>query len=346
LSEWTSRSGEDMIKVLVTGADGFVGRALCRKLLKGGYAPRAGLQSRVRWPELQAAMPGLNEFAVIGDLGENPNLSGALENVAVVVHLAARVHIMHDDMVDPLTEFRRVNVDGTEALACAAAKQGVRRMVFVSTVKVNGESTSGRPFTEGDPPDPQDPYAISKWEAEETLRSVAAKTGIEIAIVRPPLVYGPGVRANFLRLMGLVERGIPLPLPDTKNRRSMIGVENLADFLSLCASHPAAPNETFMVSDGADISTRELIARLARALGRSARFLPVPEFAARFVARLAGKEAAVNRLLGSLTVSSDKAGQMLGWKPPVTLDSGLAATARWYLESSRLLPQPKAVPCS
>ena len=324
-------------KVLVTGANGFVGKALCRRLLQGGYAPRAGLQSRALWPELQAATPGLCEFAVIGDLGANPNLNGALENVALVMHLAARVHIMYDDAVDPWKEYRRVNVEGTEALARAAAEQGVRRMVFVSTAKVNGESTSGRHFTEGDPPDPQDPYAVSKWEAEETLRSVAAKTGLEVAIVRPPLVYGPGVRANFLRLMRLVERGVPLPLPDTKNRRSLIGVENLADFLAQCVSHPEAANETFMVSDGEDVSTRELIARLARALGRSARFLPVPEFAVRLGARLAGKEAAVNRLFGSLVINSDKARRTLGWQPPVTLDSGLAATARWYRDSLRKL---------
>ena len=333
-------------KVLVTGADGFVGKVVCRRLLQAGYTPRAGLWNAELWPNLQAATSGLSESAVIGDLGENPNLNGALENVAAIVHLAARVHIMQDDTVDPLKEYRRVNVDGTEALACAAAKLGVRRMVFVSTVKVNGESSSGKPFTEGDPPDPQDPYAVSKWEAEEALRSVAAKTGLEIVIVRPPLVYGPGVRANFLRLMTLVERGIPLPLPDTKNRRSLIGVENLADLLTLCASHPGAANETFMVSDSEDVTTRDLIARLARALGRSARFLPISEFAVRLAARLVGKEDAINRLLGSLTVSSHKAGQRLGWKPPVTLDSGLAATARWYLESSRLLPQPKAVPCS
>jgi nucleoside-diphosphate-sugar epimerase len=301
------------------------------------------LHSGDAWPALKAVAPGLSEFAILGDLGANPNLNGALENVGVVVHLAARVHSMHDDAGDSWKEYRRVNVEGTEALARAAAAQGVRRMVFVSTAKVNGESTFGRPFTEGDPPDPQDPYAVSKWEAEEALRSVAAKTGLEIAIVRPPLVYG---RANFLRLMRLVQRGVPLPLPDTKNRRSLIGVENLADFLVLCVSHPGAANETFMVSDGEDVSTRELIARLARALGRSARFLPVPEFALSFLARLVGKEAAVNRLLGSLIVSSDKARQRLGWKPPVPLDRGLATTASWYLESSKLSPQLKALPCS
>jgi nucleoside-diphosphate-sugar epimerase len=333
-------------RVLVTGAEGFVGKAVCRRLIESGSMPRAGLLNAQLWPALQAASPGVSEFAVIGDLGANPDLSAALKDVSVVVHLAARVHVMHDNAVDPLHEFRRVNVAGTAALARAAAEMGVRRLVFVSTAKVNGESTSGRPFAEGDPPAPQYPYAVSKWEAEEALRSVAASTGLEVAIVRPPLVYGPGVRANFLRLMRLVARGLPLPLPDTKNRRSLIGVENLADCLVRCVNHPGAANETFMVSDGEDVSTRELIARLARALGRSARFLPVPEFAVRLAARLVGKEAAVDRLLGSLVIDSDKARQTLGWKPPVTLDSGLVATARWYLESSRQAAQPRAVPCA
>jgi nucleoside-diphosphate-sugar epimerase len=333
-------------RVLVTGADGFVGKVVCRRLIESGYTPRAGLWSAELWPALQAATPGLVESAILGDLGANPNLGAALKDVSAVVHLAARVHVMHDNAADPLHEFRRVNVGGTAVLARAAAAQGVRRLVFVSTAKVNGESTSGRPFAEGDPPTPQDPYAVSKWEAEEALRSVAVKTGLEVVIIRPPLVYGPGVRANFLRLMRLVDRGLPLPLPDTRNRRSLIGVENLADCLVRCVSHPGAANETFMVSDGEDVSTRELIARLARALGRSARFLPVPEFAVRLAARLVGKEAAVDRLLGSLVIDSGKARQTLGWKPPVTLDSGLAATARWYLESSGQLAQPKAVSCA
>src|ERR1035438_331865 len=295
-----------MTKVLVTGADGFVGKTVCRSLAESGYTPRAGLWNAELWPELQAATPGLSEFAVIGDLGANPDLSCALVNVGVVVHLAARVHIMHDDTVDPLKEFRRVNVEGTVALARAAVEHGVCRMVFVSTAKVNGESTSGSGFSEGDPPDPQDPYAVSKWEAEEALRSVAAKTGLEVTIVRPPLVYGPGVRANFLRLMRLVERGIPLPLPDTNNRRSLIGVENLADCLVRCATHPGAANQTFMVSDGQDASTRELVVRPAPPLGRSARFLPVPEPVLRLVARLVRREPALNRLLGSLEVDSSK----------------------------------------
>lgn len=327
-----------MLKVLVTGANGFVGNVLCRRLANAGYAPRAGIRAAVQKSNPCIASDSPVEIAVLGDIGGSGTLAEALNGVAVVVHLAARVHMMHDNAADPLQEFRRVNVGGTEALARAAVRQGVRRLVFVSTLKVNGESTPGSPFSEADPPDPQDPYGVSKCEAEEALRSIGSTTGIEIVIVRPPLVYGPGVRANFLRLMKLVERGIPLPLPDTKNRRSLVGVENLADFLVRCVSHPEAANETFMLSDGEDVSTRELIVRLASALARPARFLPVPEFAIRLAARLAGKEAAVNRLFGSLVVNSGKARQKLGWKPPVPLDSGLAATARWYLESAGQRP--------
>jgi nucleoside-diphosphate-sugar epimerase len=186
-------------------------------------------------------------------------------------------------------------------------------------------------------PAPQDPYAVSKWEAEEALRCVSAETGLEVAIIRPPLVYGPGVRANFLRLMGLVKRGLPLPLPDTNNRRSLIGVENLADCLVRCVTHPEAANHTFMVSDGEDVSTRELVARLAPLLGRSARLLAIPERALRFAARLAGKRSAVDRLLGSLEIDSSNVRRTLEWEPPVTLSCGLEATARWYLESLRQL---------
>jgi nucleoside-diphosphate-sugar epimerase len=324
-------------RVLVTGADGFVGKAVCRRLLESGCTPRAGLRNASPWPALQAATPGLNEFAILGDLGANPNLNAALAEVSAVVHLAARVHVMNDTARNPLHEFRRVNVGGTASLARAAAEEGVRRFVFVSTVKVNGESTAGRPFTEQDLPAPQDPYAVSKWEAEEALRRISAETGLEVAIIRSPLVYGPGVRANFLRLMRLVERGLPLPLPDTNNRRSLIGVGNLADCLVRCITHSAAASQTFMVSDGEDVSTRELVVRMAPLLGRSARFLPVPELILRLAARLVGKRSAIDRLLGSLEIDSSKIRRTLDWEPPVTLGCGLETTARWYVESFRQL---------
>ena len=324
-------------RVLITGADGFVGKAVCRRLLESGLPPRAGLRNASLWPALKAATPGLDEFATIGDLGANPDLRLPLDDVSAVVHLAARVHVMRDGAANPLEEYRRTNVNGTKTVALAAVEQGIRRMVFVSTVKVNGESTCGRRFSEDDPPDPQDPYAVSKWETEELLQSIAAKTGLEVVIVRPPLVYGPGVRANFLRLMSLVERGLPLPLPDTNNLRSLIGVENLADCLVRCVTHPGAADHTFMVSDGEDVSTRELVVRLAPLLGRSARFLPVPEVALRLAARLVGKRSAIDRLLGSLEIDSRKVRRTLEWEPPVTLSCGLEATARWYLESLRQL---------
>jgi nucleoside-diphosphate-sugar epimerase len=320
-------------RVLVTGASGFVGKVVCRRLTESGYTPRAGLRDAKRWPALQAALPGLSEYAALGDLGLNPNLRAALADVSTVVHLASRVHVMSDGASNPLEEYRRTNVDGTKAVAYAAVEQGVRRLIFVSTAKVNGESTFGGRFSEDDLPDPQDPYAISKWESEEALRSIAAKTGLEVVIVRPPLVYGPEVRANFLRLMHMVARGLPLPLPETNNRRSLIGVENLADCLVSCVAHPGAANRTFMVSDGQDVSTRDLVFRLAPLLGRNARFVPVPKIILRLAARIAGKRSEINRLLGSFEINSSKVRRTLGWEPPVTLSYGLEATARWYLES-------------
>lgn len=324
-------------RVLVTGASGFVGKVVCRRLIESGYTPRAGLRDVKLWPALRAATPSLSEFAVLGDLGGNPNLHAAFADVSAVVHLAARVHVMRDDASDPLEEYRRINVEGTRAVALAAIEQGVRRMIFVSTVKVNGESTTRTPFTEGDLPAPQNPYAVSKWEAEVVLRSIAAKTGLEVVILRPPLVYGPGVGANFLALMKLVCRGIPMPLPDTNNRRSLVGVENLADCLVRCVTHPGAANHTFMVSDGQDVSTRELVVQLARSLGKTARFLPVPEVVLRLAARLIGKQSSIDRLLGSLEIDSSKVRRTLEWEPAVTLGCGLETTAHWYLESYRQL---------
>lgn len=328
-----SAMGDANKMVLVTGADGFVGRVVCRRLLKAGYTPRAALLSAELWPPMQATVHGMSEWVDIGDLSASPNLERAFEHVSAVIHLAARVHVMKDESTDPLEEYRRVNLRGTEVLARAAAKAGVRRFVFISTVKVNGESTPHRAFSEADAPAPQDPYGISKWEAEEALRGIASATGLEVAIVRPPLVYGPGVRANFLSLMKLAARGIPLPLPETRNRRSLLGVENLADFLVTCVVHARAANQTFLVSDGEDVSIRELVRMLAKALGRRARFLPVPVIAVRLAAKLLHREAAIDRLLGSLALDSSKARQLLDWTPPETMEEGLANTARWYLES-------------
>ncbi len=270
-----------------------------------------------------------------GRLGANPDLQDSLSVATVVVHLAARAHVMRESVPDPLQEFRRVNSHGTKSLALAAAAAGVRRLVFVSTVKVHGESTSGNPFDDSSPSNPEDPYAISKWEAEEALRAVETKSGLEVVIVRPPLVYGPGVRGNFLRLIKLVDRALPLPWPKRTNRRSMIGVDNLADFLVQCVDHPNAAGQSFLVKDSKDISTRELMSRLARLLDRPLRLFPVPEPLIRLAARLALKGNAVSRLLDSLVIDSSQAQGLLGWTPPMTLDDGLAMTARWYMESGQ-----------
>jgi nucleoside-diphosphate-sugar epimerase len=319
-------------RVLVTGADGFVGRYVCRKLVEAGYSLRAGVRNVDSIPGLQRAVPGLSDSASLGDLGANPELRGPLGGVTAVVHLAARVHVMEESSGDPLQEFRRVNVAGTKSLARAAAEAGVRRFIFVSTIKVNGDLTSGEPFSVDMHPAPQGAYAISKWEAEEAIRSVAAESGLEVVIVRPPLVYGPGVRGNFLRLMSLVDRALPLPWPKGENRRSMIGARNLADFLVQCVDHPKAAGQTFLVKDSEDISTRELIARLARLLARPVRLVPVPASLIRLAASLTMKKEAAGRVLNSLVIDSDRAQQLLSWAPPVTLDEGLAATARWYRE--------------
>ncbi len=250
-------------RVLVTGADGFIGRYVCRRLIEAGYIPQAGVRDLAKWPELQRAVPGLGDFSHLGDLSASQNLRPHLANVSAVVHLAARTPLTTEKAAAATREYQRVNVGGTKSIALAAAAAGVRRLVFVSTVKVHGEATFGKPFAEDMPSNPRNPYAASKWEAEEELRSVAAATGLEVVIVRPPQVYGPGVKGNFLRLMRLVDRGLPLPLPQRRNCRSLLGAENLADFLVHCVNHRRAANQSFLVKDTEDISTRELMERLA-----------------------------------------------------------------------------------
>jgi nucleoside-diphosphate-sugar epimerase len=252
-----------------------------------------------------------------------------LIGVDIVVHLAARVHVMRDSATDPLAEFRRVNVAGTERLALAAATAGVRRFVFLSSVKVNGEKGG---YNESDPPAPQDAYGISKHEAELGLRVIAAETGMEVVIIRPPLVYGPGVKANFHVLLWAVARGVPLPLGAIHNRRSLVALDNLVDIIVTCIDHPAAANQTFLVSDGEDLSTTELIRHLARAMGRPARLIPVPASVLMAGATLLGKREVAARLCGSLQVDITKARELLGWLPPITMDEGLRRAAEHYLQ--------------
>lgn len=331
------------MKFLVTGANGFVGKPLCAELLRQGQAVRAAARG--------ADSPiGNIEVSAIGLIDGATDWAVALRDVEVVIHLAARVHVMREDATDPLEAFRKVNVAGTERLARCAAAAGVKRLVYVSSIKVNGESTSPmcagtlsptRPprklspasgggardvFAESDEPRPQDPYGISKCEAEQALRRVAAETGMEIVVVRPPLVYGTGVKGNFAQMMKVLERGIPLPLASVRNLRSLVYVGNLVDALILCATHPAAAGQTYLVSDGEDVSTPELLRGLGEAMERPARLFPCPPNLLKLAGRLSGKADQIERLLGSLQVDSGKIRRELGWRPPYTLGEGLQNT--------------------
>lgn len=307
------------MNVLVTGASGFVGTALCRHLQQRGTVVRRALRSA-------PAAGATQDWIATGELSGEQDWSDALAGCTEVVHLAARVHVMSDTAAEPLAEFRRVNVDGTLNLARQAARSGVRRFVFVSSIKVNGEATApGRPFREDQPAAPLDAYGVSKHEAEQGLRALGQETGMEIVIVRPPLVYGPGVRANFRALARAVQKGLPLPLAMVDNRRSLVGLDNLVDFLSLCLRHPAAAGQTFLVSDGEDLSTAQLVRRMASALGRRALLLPVPPAMLVGLAALAGKREMARRLCDNLQVDIGKARGLLGWTPPCGVDQQMAA---------------------
>lgn len=311
--------------VLVTGASGFVGRALVDRLLADGVPTLAAVRGAVVLPVGAQRVQAPN-------LGPDGDWRVALAGAACVVHLAARVHVMRDGAAHPLAEFRRVNVDGTLALARQAAAAGVRRFVFVSSIKVNGEeSAAGRPFSADDVPAPGDPYGISKHEAEQGLWAVAAETGLQVVVVRPVLVYGPGVKANFRSLMGWLARGLPLPLGAIHNRRSLLALDNLTDLLATCIDHPAAAGHVFLASDGEDLSTTELLRRLGATLGRPARLLPLPASWLEGAARLIGRGAVAQRLCGSLQVDIGKTRDLLGWTPPVTVDEALQKTARAFL---------------
>lgn len=300
---------------MVTGATGFVGTTLINRLVNDR---RFDVRGAVR--REAAALPAGVERILVGDLTCEPDWQQALAGAEAVIHLAARVHVMREAVANPLSEFRRVNVASTLNLARQAAAAGVPRFVFLSTVKVNGEKGA---YKETDSPAPEDAYAISKHEAEVGLRQIAAKTRMAVVIIRPPLVYGPGVKANFQTLMRAVARGVPLPLGAVHNRRSLVALDNLVDFIVTCLDHSAADNETFFVSDGEDLSTTCLIRRLARAMGRPARLIPVPAAVLAAGATLLGKRNVAERLLGSLQVDISKAHRMLRWVPPISVDEGL-----------------------
>jgi len=308
------------MRILVTGASGFVGTALCRELLARGHTVRAAVRRLVP----PSAVPPRLQQILVPDIGAEFDRSALVDGVATVVHLAAIAHRSSFDGA----ELRRVNCDAAIRLAEAAAGS-VRRFVFLSSVKVHGEDSGTGTYAEDDALDPQDSYGRSKLEAERALTDTAARCGVELVIVRPPLVYGPGVKANFLRLLGWIDSGLPLPFARVRNRRSLVYVGNLVDAIARLAEHPAARGP-FLVGDDESVSTPELVSRIARVLGRPARLLPVPPALLRVAGIIAGRRDAIRSLTGNLAIDSLRARRLLDWRPPHTLDAGLAQTARWF----------------
>ena len=313
-------------RLLVTGATGFVGSALQERVVADGqYHLTIAVRDAVDAPNTVRVVP-------VADLTAETDWSDALQGVDVVIHSAARVHVMDDSSADPLAEFRKVNVDGTLRLAQQAVAAGVKRFVFVSSIKVNGESTEpGAPYTADTPPNPVDPYGISKYEAEQGLLALAQETGLEVVIVRPVLVYGPGVKANFRKMMKWVSRGVPLPLGAIYNKRSLVALDNLVDLILTCVAHPAAVNQVFLASDGKDLSTTEMLQELGVSLDKPARLLPVTMTWLNLVFTLLGKRDFNQRLCGSLQVDIKKNRELLGWTPPVSVEDAMDKTAEAYL---------------
>jgi nucleoside-diphosphate-sugar epimerase len=321
-------SGAGKLNILITGANGFIGTALRRRLQADRrFAVRAAVRRKARLEQADGI-----ELIETGDLAADTDWRTALRGIDAIVHLAARAHVMQDTAADPLAEYRKVNVDGTLNLARQAQQAGIKRFIFISSIKVNGEQTSAdRPFRAEDHPSPVDAYGISKREAEDGLRALCANSEMRFVIIRPPLVYGPGVKGNFLTLLRWLDRGFPLPLASIRNKRSLVAVDNLVDLIATCIDHPSAVDQTFLASDGEDLSTPELLKRTAAAIGKKAYLWGVPVGLLQLAAQCAGKTAAIQRLCGSLQLDIGKTRERLGWEPPVDVDQALQATARYYL---------------
>ena len=304
--------------ILVTGATGFIGSAVLAELDSRGLNVRGITRD-------------LNQgsYMSIGNIGPDTDWGSVLSGVDIVIHIAARVHVMDDVVEDPLAEYRKVNLEGTLNLARQAAFGGVKRFIFISSIKVNGESTRpGEYFTADDEACPADPYAISKWEAEVGLNKLAIETGMEVTIIRPPLVYGPGAGGNFRSLIRWVNNGIPLPFGAIRNKRSLVALDNLVSLIITCMNHVAAANQIFLVSDGEDLSTRDLVKRIAEALAKPARIIPIPVWLLNLAGLLLGRRSMVQRLRGSLQVDLSKERKLLGWEPPISVTEAMREVAR------------------
>lgn len=316
---------EKLHKVLVTGATGFIGRSLCQHLLGAGVEVIAAVR-RYR-PDIELVGKPFTQIEV-GEVCGNTDWSKALADVDVIFHLVARVHVLRETEADPLSEFRRINVEGTEHLARCAAAKGVRRLVYISSIGVNGANTSGaQRFSESDVPAPQGGYAVSKWEAEQALHRVMQETSLEVVVVRPPLVYGAGAPGNFEQMIKGLGLRLPLPFASICNLRDFIYVENLVDAMTLCAKHRMAVGQTYLVRDGEAISTPDLLRQLGSSIGRPPWLFPCPPSLLRILGKLTGRSAQVDRLLSSLRVNDDKIRHELGWVPLYTLNQGLRAAS-------------------